>query len=290
MKLSLFRTLTGHNSSIYKIIVGKTNNDFFSLAGDGFLVKWNINQSDGILVAQSDDKFFSGTLVTNELLVAGAFSGQLYWFDLKENIIEKRVLHHKKAIFGCLVVSGNLYTISQDGALVRWNIETMTPELTFIVSAYGLRSIENFDDNTLIVGSMDGYLYCVDKFTFQITKRWKSHENSVFAIKVFENVIYTIGRDAMLKKWSMTDNTLIQEIPAHWYTINDIVIFENFILTASRDKKIRVWDNNFILLQSIDVQQGGHLNSVNSISVMTDSKKLISCSDDRTIKVWDILS
>ena len=283
--LQLVKTLTGHNSSIYKVIP-LDDQSFISLGGDGFIVSWNVHEQDGHLIAQSEDKFFTGCKINDDILVAGAFSGQLYWFDLKKKEIIKRVQHHKKAIFSALMHQSHLYTASEDGCIVAWDTHRMAPLSTFHVSPYGLRSLEVIDEDILAAGDMNGHLFCIDYASFSIKETFKAHDKTVFSILRTEDFIFTGGRDAMLRKWDPESLELQHEIPAHWFTINDIKLNDDKLITASRDKKIRVWDKNLELLQSIDVQSGGHINSVNCLAIMEDSGLVISCGDDRSIKVW----
>ncbi|HMP28778.1 MAG TPA: hypothetical protein PKD85_04210 [Saprospiraceae bacterium] len=287
MRLSFLKTLKGHNGSIYKLIRG-TDKVFYSLGGEGFLVEWNIDLDDGTLIAQGEDQFFSGLKINENIIVAGGFSGEVYWFDIQKKIILKRIQYHKKAVHDFILMQNILYSVSADGCLVSWNVKTMMPIDVFQINALGLRSIQ-IVANQIIVGGMDGYLYIIDVDEFVIVNRWHAHTNTVFTIQVNEDFIYSGGRDAILKKWSKNNFNLIAEVPAHWYTINDIYLDQNFLITISRDKKIRLWDTDLQLLQSLDVQSGGHINSVNTLCVTENSTNLITGSDDRTLKVWDII-
>ena len=56
------------------------------------------------------------------------------------------------------------------------------------------------------------------------------------------------------------------------------------------DKAIKVWDaKTFKLLKVIDkARHAGHGTSVNKLLWMNYKDTLVSCSDDRTISLWDI--
>jgi WD40 repeat protein len=56
------------------------------------------------------------------------------------------------------------------------------------------------------------------------------------------------------------------------------------------DKTIKIWDaKNFKLLKVIDKSRhGGHLTAVNKIFWSNYKNRLISCSDDRSISIWEL--
>jgi WD40 repeat protein len=288
MKILLKNTLTGHNASIYKLL-NAGESTFYSLGGDGYLVSWNTDSDDGVLLANADDKLFSGAIISKDIVVAGGFSGQLYWLDINRKEIIKRVSLHKKAIMDCIVDRDRLCTVAQDGALVIWDITTMSSIATFSITPFGLRTAHFLDLNLLLIGGMDGYMYLVDTLQINIVNRWKAHETSIFSILSDDENIYTSGRDAMIRKWKQLDQSLQLEVAAHWFTVNTMIFVDQHIISASRDKKIRIWDENLNLEQSIDVQAGGHVNSVNSIIYKREEGIIATCSDDRTIKLWSIL-
>ena len=84
----------------------------------------------------------------------------------------------------------------------------------------------------------------------------------------------------------------MEELPAHWFTINRIRFNpkHSLVATASRDKTIKIWNSsNFKLLKVIDYERYGcHLNSINDLYWLPDGQHLISCSDDRTLIVWEV--
>ena len=63
-----------------------------------------------------------------------------------------------------------------------------------------------------------------------------------------------------------------------------------YFATGSMDKSIKIWDAvTFALVKVIDkVRHDGHTNSVNKLLWMDFENLLVTCSDDRTIAVWDI--
>jgi len=96
----------------------------------------------------------------------------------------------------------------------------------------------------------------------------------------------------MLRVWDLTGPVprLVQEQPAHWFTINHIAWSPNgrYFATASRDKTVKIWDSaTFRLCRVFDpVRNGGHISSVNRLLWLPEA--LISASDDRTIKIWKL--
>lgn len=57
-----------------------------------------------------------------------------------------------------------------------------------------------------------------------------------------------------------------------------------FVATGSRDKSIRIWTQQGQCLRTLN----GHDNWVRGLAFAPDGRHLLSVSDDKTLRVWDL--
>ena len=102
-----------------------------------------------------------------------------------------------------------------------------------------------------------------------------------------QNILYSGGKDALLKVFNLSLNHTNKIIPAHNYAIYDIIqLNKSIILSCSRDKTIKVWDKkNMSVISRLDHNSNGHKHSVNNI-IKYKNDMFFSCSDDGTIILW----
>ncbi len=290
--------LTGHNGSVYAL-QATGNTQFYSGAGDGWIAEWNLEAgTDGKLVAEAADQVFAlHKLDGSSLMVAGTMSGQLYFIDTDFSDQVKNFTYHQQGIFDFARVQDQLLVAGGDGKLSIWDWQKPSLKESVHLSQQRLRALAlSPDQQMLAVGSSDGNIYVLHVGSWKILESIEAaHANSVFTVAFSKDGDYLLsgGRDAHLKSWSVFEGfALVQDLAAHWYTINSIAIHpeRHVFATASRDKTIRIWEMaSFQLLKTLDAQKSkGHINSVNDLCWSKDGQLLISASDDRSIIVWHL--
>lgn len=119
--------------------------------------------------------------------------------------------------------------------------------------------------------------------------RLTGHANAVMAVEWFSS-----GEQLITASWDRTANIydaergeIVNILSGHDDELNHCNAHpsQKLIVTASRDSTFRLWDFRESI-QSVAVFQG-HIDSVTSV-VFSCGEKLVSGSDDRSIKVWDL--
>jgi WD40 repeat protein len=299
-KIIKINKLLGHNGSIYGLLHHPGSTYFYSIASDGWIVKWDADgrNSDGKLIANADAKLFSATLIGHEnLLIAGDINGHLYWIDLENNTILARTIAHSRSIFDIKVIDeSNMITISGDGYMTVWDIQIKLPIISIKISNQGLRCATYDEiDKKIYIGSSDNNIYIVSTENWNIVEKIvQAHANSVFAVELLgPKLLASGGRDAhfVIRAWHDNEEKIIVDHPAHWYTINKIKHLPqvNMIVTASRDKTFRLWnDQTYQPIKTIDVFKDGHHHSINTLLWIAESKILLTAGDDRIINMWQL--
>ncbi len=290
--------LTGHNASVFCVSRAPQKTHFLSGAGDGWLVEWNLEDPEvGRLLAKVETQIFSlKYLEGTSLVVVGNMNGGVHWVDIEQPDQTKNIAHHKKGVFSILHIKDHVFTAGGSGILSRWSIKERRALDSLHLTNQSLRSLD-FSPfrNEIAVGASDNAIYLLDADTLKIKQQLlNAHDNSVFSVKYNHegDLLFSGGRDAMLKVWDLETFQCVNAQPAHWFTINDLALSPSgaFLATASRDKTIKVWDaGTFKLLKVLDtVRDGGHINSVNRLFWSSFNNTLVSCSDDRSIILWDM--
>ncbi|EFO25027.1 WD-repeat protein 37 [Loa loa] len=123
----------------------------------------------------------------------------------------------------------------------------------------------------------------------QPLRRLTGHANAVMAVEWFSG-----GEQLITASWDRTANIydaergeILNILSGHDDELNHCNAHpsQKLIVTASRDSTFRLWDFRESI-QSVAVFQG-HIDSVTSV-VFSSGEKLVSGSDDRSIKVWDL--
>ncbi len=289
--------LTGHSGSIYTILQGEDNNTFFSAGSEGIVVKWNLNDpANPIACAKVKGHIFALLFLPDKNhLVVGAMDGSLYVIDLSSKKEIHHIAFHQQSVFDIRFFDSKIFVCSKDGVLSIW--DTAYRLLTSIkISMEALRQIDfNHLHNEIAIGASDHNIYILNSTDFSLKKILNGPTNSVFSVCYSPDGKYLLtgSRDARLYIWNVNDNySLLQQIPAHLYTINHIVYIcnNNLFATASRDKTIKLWDaKTFELKRVIDKEKdNGHINSVNKLSWSEKNRLLLSTGDDRSIMAWDV--
>jgi WD40 repeat protein len=289
--------LTGHRSGIYGLAAGEAPDVFYSAAGDGWLVRWTLDDPEqGRLVARAEVQVYSlAYLAETHSLLAGDMNGGVHWINLREDRPNRHVEHHQKGTFGFRQCGDYIFSVGGGGLLTRWDPLRQRSEQSLQLSQQALRSIAySAERDEIAVGSSDNSIYLLEASTLRLRHTIsRAHDNSVFSLAYHPNGQWLLsgGRDAHLKVWDLAapDQPLISH-PAHWFTLNDLVFATGtpWLLTASRDKTLKVWDAHTLeLVKVLDTaRDGGHINSVNRLLWLPEAQVCVSASDDRSLILW----
>jgi WD40 repeat protein len=289
--------LQGHKGAVYTLCDGIDPETILSGGSDGFICKWEPNQNkNGIVIADVGTQVFSlYSFPEKKIVFAGTMQGDLYHFNFQDESLVRRFKFHQQSIYRFAEWNEMLIVAAGDGIVSIWNPDTAEMIHHLKISHQKLRSLAIDPENDkLFTGDANGNLWILKLPGLELIEKLESvHDKTIFSMKYLdaEKLLLTGGLDAHLKILNDTAN-IIQDIKAHWFSVNDICNLRgtNFIATASRDKSIRIWDkSDRSLVKEISSPKfAAHLHSVNSLLWNSNKSVLYSASDDGNIFGWGI--
>ena len=299
VQVNKLHTFTGHRDCVYTLQPGDKPNLFFSGAGDGMVVLWDLqNKGDGELIAKLPNSIYSLLhLADKKLLVAGQNFSGIHLIDYQNKKEVASLQTTSSYIFDVQSFENDLVIATGEGTLIIVDLERWMVKKRITVSEKSARAIAiNPATEEMAVGFSDFSIRIFSMGDYELKQEIKAHQNSVFAIgySADGNYLFSGARDAHLKVWDVKANySLGEDVAAHLYAINHLTFSPdgNYLATASMDKSIKVWDTeNLKLLKVIDKgRHAGHGTSVNKLLWTSFNNQLVSASDDRTISAWDLL-
>jgi WD40 repeat protein len=298
LQVKKLHTLTGHRDSVYTLQHSDDPSIFFSAAGDGMVVKWNLNHpEEGELIARLPNSIYAlhfhpGT----GLLIAGHNYEGIHLLDWKNKQEVGSLLLTKAALFDIASVENRVLVATGDGQLIELNVLQRAITRSVRLSEKNIRCLAiNISRGEIAVGASDHRIRILDLYDLSFKHEIPAHVNSVFTVQYTPDGQYLLSgsRDARLKAWDADNGyTLVTEVVAHLYAINhlDFSPDSKHFVTCSLDKSIKVWETETLrLLKVIDkARHAGHGTSVNRLLWTAHEGQLISASDDRTLSVWSI--
>ncbi|TDQ18397.1 WD-40 repeat-containing protein [Algoriphagus boseongensis] len=298
IQVNKLHTLTGHNDCIYALSEGSDPRFFYTGAGDGMVVEWDLdNPKDGKLIAKLPNSVYALEVdrERNLLIIGHNFEG-IHVIDLNENKEIWSLQLTNQAIFDIKIFGNEILVGTGDGILVVVGIPERAVKKHVKLSSKSIRVMSIAPEKRhLALGLSDHSIKILDLANnFEPLANLQGHTNSVFALGFSpdEKILCSGGRDAQLKFWNSGDYSLSENIVAHMFAINYLSFKEdgNYLVTCSMDKSMKVWDvENRKLLKVIDkARNAGHGTSINKVLWSTYSGQVVSISDDRTISIWQI--
>lgn len=299
IEVQKLRTLSGHRDAVYTVVAGEKPTQFFSGAGDGMVVLWDLNShgghvgpDEGEVVAKLPNSIYALHSHAGGLVVGHNYEGiHLLDWNAKREVSSLKMT--QAAIFDIQSYGEDLFIASGDGVVtvVRNNVVQRRLEH----SRKSARTIA-IGRGEVAVGYSDNFIRVFDLETYALKKEWEAHTNSVFALRYSPDGRFLLSgsRDARLKAWEPSgDYKLAQEVVAHMYAINSLSFSPDgkHFVTCSLDKSIKLWDADQLkLLKVIDkARHAGHGTSVNKLLWTAFDGQVVSASDDRTISIWKFI-
>lgn len=291
LNIQFLNTKQGSQSMLFAMCNDALGTGFYSAGGDGWIVHWqNPLEDDGLLVAKTSEQIMVlYPDVEERLLLAGTLGGHIIEINLIDNSF-KKVKVMKGGVFGILKTELGYFVVGDNGSLTQLD-ENYKALRALQISNSRCRAISIFNE-FICVGTSEGRLFHIDPFRMTSPAMSNAHHTgSVFSVIQDDDKTISCGKDGKIMIWDNQLNKL-DEVQAHNTTINSIVALgsSGIMASACRDGSIRLWNmGDLELLKVIDLYlHSGHLRSVNKLIWNEFHSVLISCSDDKKIKVWKI--
>jgi WD repeat-containing protein 61 len=298
IQVNKLHTLTGHNDCIYALSEGADPRYFYTGAGDGMVVEWDLDHpKDGVLLARLPHSVYALEVdpKRNFLIVGHNYEG-IHVIDLEEKVESWSLKLSSAAIFDLKVFGDELFVATGDGVLIVVDMQLRAVKRQVKLSSKSIRVLAIAPQKKhLALGFSDHSIQVLDLAADAVPiARLEGHSNSVFALEYSPDakILVSGGRDACLKFWN-TDRYLLEEnVVAHLYAINYLSFREDgkYLVTCSMDKSLKIWDSTSRnLLKVIDkARNAGHGTSINKVFWSIYSGVIVSVSDDRSIAIWQI--
>lgn len=298
IQIKRLHSLTGHRAPVYVLHPSGSDAHFFSGAGDGMVVRWDLQHpGDGDLIAKLPNSVYAlHYMAEPDILIAGHNYDGIHLLDWQNKKEVASLQLTKAAIFDIQSLSDRVIVATGDGMVSTVDMKTLGIISRVQASEKSARSIAvNFLTGDIAVGFSDGFIRVFDEH-LKLKSAWPAHTNSVFTVRYSPDWQFLLSgsRDARLKAWDVSAGyQKREEVVAHLYAINHIEFSPDgkHFVTCSMDKTIKVWDANALkLLKVIDkARHAGHATSVNKLLWTKYNNQLLSASDDRSISVWHII-
>lgn len=154
-----------------------------------------------------------------------------------------------------------------------------------------LLATASFDGTTAVWENVGGEFECVASL--------EGHENEVKSVSWNSSgtLLTTCGRDKSVWIWELQPGNEFEcasVLHGHSQDVKMVLWhpFQDILVSASYDNCIKVWaedrdTEDWVCVQTLGSPGRGHSSTVWAISFNSSGDRLVSCSDDLTLMVWD---
>ncbi|MEY3631767.1 MAG: hypothetical protein RL408_1321 [Bacteroidota bacterium] len=290
LQIERIDTFSGHRGPVYALENG-VDSLFYSAGSDGWVVQWNLAKPDlGKVIAQIEGSVYSMKLDAAGILWIGHNYEGIQGIQVADQTQVFAIPTKGLSIFSIVFVGSNAWIGHNEGLITVVDLATKSVVKHIKSSATSARCFCVLADDRVAVGYSDGFVRVFDA-AFQLVHSFKAHESSVFSLQSRGGDLYSVGKDARIKRWS-ADFQLLTEVIGHIYAIHDIQFSPDgkWFATASMDKTVKIWESETLTLRKVldASRHGGHKNSVNKLIWCAFNDLLVSASDDKNLSVWKI--
>jgi WD40 repeat protein len=249
------------------------NSDFSRLNFSGLdlrdisLFPYRINKSWLKLPTKADD--WDGTILSEKTFSNESHEGPITSIALTPN--------------GKYIVSG-----SSDNTIRVWDLESGKCLKTLREHEKSVNAVAvTADSSKVISGSSDKTIRVWDLESGKCLNTLSGHERPVYSVTVSSDErIESESFDGTTRVWDLKSGNCIKIIEGlgSWNEASSMTIDDRYIIRGS-------WKNICILDSETGIRLKlliGHKARVNSVAVTSNNKRIVSGSDDRTIRIWDL--
>ncbi len=285
--------IKGHAGAIYDCAI--KDNYIFSGSADKYLVRWFIETGEQDKFAIKFNQTIYSIEVFQNLLFAGLANGDLHIFDLEKKEEIKFYQQHAKGIFSISKneVKKQLYVGDADGNLSIWSLKDLELLIYLPLDCGKIRSIDvSTDGENFVLAGQDGYIRVFETIFFNEINSFFAHKNGVSAVLFHPSnneLLFSGGKDALLKQWNWKNGEELTSVVAHLFSIYGLISQNNGreIVSCSRDKSIKIWrTKDLVFQQKIEAKTKGHRHSVNAIKKINENS-FATCSDDKRMLIFE---
>ena len=147
---------------------------------------------------------------------------------------------------------------------------------------------------------MDDTLRLWDASTGRCLATWKRHSKAVNSVAVFPSGdrVVSGSADETLKLWDASTGECLATWEGHSKYVSSVAVFPSgeWVVSGSGDRTLKLWDastgdclatwkgGNVSSVASFPWE--GHKDDVNSVAVFPSGNRVVSGSDDKTLKLW----
>ncbi|CAI4399680.1 BBM_1a_G0026690.mRNA.1.CDS.1 [Saccharomyces cerevisiae] len=141
-----------------------------------------------------------------------------------------------------------------------------------------------FNYRLLFTGSYDSTIGIWDLFTGKLIRRLSGHSDGVKTLYFDDRKLITGSLDKTIRVWNYITGECISTYRGHSDSVLSVDSYQKVIVSGSADKTVKVWHVESRTCYTLR----GHTEWVNCVKLHPKSFSCFSCSDDTTIRMWDV--
>lgn len=277
------------------------NNDTQVVSGhaDGSVLIWDASNGQllGSLQGHKKDVYSVAGLIDGTIVVSGSADRTIRVWDTSTGSMIHTLRGHRDQVLGVAVWRSDTGLRIASGSDDR-TVRIWYPDINHLLPAILTGHIDSVEavavsDNSayLASGSRDGTVRIWDALTGQALHRLHARAGIIPSIAMCSDNVHIVSTSEVgtVRLWDMHTGEEMMSIDGRpFYNIISAAISPNnhTIFTGTRRNVLQSW--NFSSGQELRVLVG-HTASVFSLAVSRDGTRLVSGSDDGSIRIWDVL-
>ena len=313
-------TLEGHNLGVRSVTVLPNGKQAISASEDRTLRFWDLEDGRCLrtlnigdqpaLRHQRDNKdrggYINALVLTHDqkYLLSAMHDGTIKVWNLEDGTCAKTFEGHTERVYALALTEDGkrLFSGSGDKTVKIWNmgtgdcLNTLTghtgPVRAVVISEYDNRVFSGDEDGVILVWHLSSGRHFA---TFDKKINDQSSLRSM-SLATFSKNLATSDKEGSITIWNRKTGSKKFKIEGHKGLVSCLLALKHngneLIASASRDRTIKIWEpDSFNLLNNLE----GHSKSVNCIASIPSSinqskngARIISASEDATLKIWDL--